>query len=371
MPGEFPIPGGSWRLPVTAVLAALSFAGAARAADPAAPVVEYDFAAMIRPVPADAKFVDEKFYIWCGTMTRSDDGRYHLFYSRWPRELGHYAWVTHSEVAHAVGDTPFGPFRHKDVALPARGKEFWDGLNTHNPSVVRDGNRWYLFYTGNTGDGKPMKTLNWTHRNNQRIGVAVADSPDGPWRRSDRPLIEPTPGFHDALCCANPAATKRPDGSWLLVYKAVGDKGKPPFGGPVVHIAATSPSATGPFEKRKDPIFTKEGVSFAAEDPFIWCEGGRYLAIVKDNAGYFTGKGKSTALFESADGFDWKLAKHPLVATTEIRWADGRTQKLNSMERPQLWIENGRPVALLFACDEEASRPHSFNVRVPLAEVAK
>jgi hypothetical protein len=151
-----------------------------------------------------------------------------------------------------------------------------------------------------------------------------------------------------------------------MIYKAVDNKGKPPFGGPVLHAVATSDSPTGPFKKHSKPVFVKEGVAFAAEDPFIWSDSGRYWAIVKDNAGHFTGKGKSTALFESADGFDWKLSAHPLVATTEITWADGRKQKLNSLERPQLFFENGKPVVLMFACDEDNKRTHSFNIQIPL-----
>lgn len=329
--------------------------------------VGFDFNAMLRPVPATAKFSDPDYYIWCGTMVKGDDGKCHLFYSRWPRKLGHNAWVTHSEVAHAVGDSPLGPFRHKDVALPARGKEFWDGLCTHNPTVLKFGKKYYIYYMGNTGDGAAMKTLNWTHRNNQRIGVAVADSPDGPWKRFDKPVIAPTTGFFDALCCANPTVAARPGGGYLMVYKAVADKNKLPFGGPVLHCVATSDSPTGPFKKYPTPVFAKEGVAFAAEDPFIWSADGRYWAIVKDNAGHFTGAGKSTALFVSDDGFDWKLAPHPLVATTEIAWENGEKQKLNSLERPQLYFENGRPVVLMFACDEDKKREHSFNIRIPLA----
>jgi hypothetical protein len=327
---------------------------------------DYDFAAMLQPVPAAAKFSDPDFYVWCGTMVRGDDRRCHLFYSRWPRKLGHNAWVTHSEVAHAVGDTPLGPFTHQDVALPARGEEFWDGLCTHNPTVLRFGGKFYIYYMGNTGDRAPTKGLNWVHRNNQRIGVAVADSPDGPWQRCDKPVIAPTPGFYDALCCSNPSVAARPGGGYLMVYKAVGDKGQPPFGGPVLHAVATSDSPTGPFQKHPHPIFVKEGVPFAAEDPFIWSDGQQYWAIVKDNAGHFTGAGKSTALWQSLDGFDWKLAPHPLVATTEITWEGGQKQKLNSLERPQLFFEDGRPVVLMFASDTDRQRDHSFNVRIPL-----
>jgi hypothetical protein len=63
---------------------------------------DYDFNAMLKPVPATAKFSDPDFTIWCGSAVKGDDGKHHLFYSRWPRKLGNHAWVTHSEVAHAV-----------------------------------------------------------------------------------------------------------------------------------------------------------------------------------------------------------------------------------------------------------------------------
>jgi hypothetical protein len=156
-----------------------------------------------------------------------------------------------------------------------------------------------------------------------------------------------------------------------MVYKAVSDKGSPPFGGPVLHCVATSDSPTGPFRKHADPVFVREGVPFAAEDPFIWSDGQRFWAIVKDNAGYFTGAGRSTALWQSEDGFDWRLAKHPLVATTEIVWKDGRRQRQHSLERPQLFFEDGRPAVLLFATDTDSRREHSFNVRLPLQPPAK
>lgn len=68
------------------------------------------------------------------------------------------------------------------------------------PPVLRIGKKFYLYFMGNRDDLAPTKGLNWVHRNNQRIGVAVADSPDGPWQRFDNPLVEPTPGFYDALC---------------------------------------------------------------------------------------------------------------------------------------------------------------------------
>jgi hypothetical protein len=43
----------------------------------------------IAPVPATAKFADPDYLIWCGSMVEGDDGKFHLFYSRWPNALGH------------------------------------------------------------------------------------------------------------------------------------------------------------------------------------------------------------------------------------------------------------------------------------------
>ncbi len=340
---------------------------------PAPQPVELDLSQWLQPAPEAAKLIDPDFYIWCGTMVRSDDGKYHLYYSRWPRRLGHYAWVTRSEIAHAVGDTPTGPFHHVNVALPPRGKQFWDGLCTHNPTILRAGDKYYLYYMGNTGDGQEMRTLNWVHRNNQRIGVAVSESPNGPWQRFDSPLLDvsPDPGAPDSLVVSNPSVARRPDGGYLMVYKAVGCQRPLPFGGPVVHLTATSDSPTGPFAKQLKPIFTTPGVDFPAEDPFAWYDYGarRYYAVVKDQAGYFTHAGKSLALWESLDGFAWKLAPNPLVSTTSVTWDTGQKQKLNSLERPQLLFgPDGKPAALLCAVDENDQRPHSFNLRIPLKQ---
>ena len=358
-----------WRffaMPLLAAVVSL-FGGMAARADKMRG--EYDLGAMLQPVPATAKWADPEYNIWCGSEIKGEDAQYHLFYSRWPRRLGHLAWVTHSEVAHAVSTTPFGPWTHHDVALPARGTNFWDGSCTHNPTILRLGKKYYLYYMGNQGDGVVKSPLNWTHRNRQRIGVAVADSPDGPWRRFDRPVLDISSDTNapDALVVTNPSVTERPDGGVLMIYKAVGLKRALPFGGPVVHLAATAESPLGPFVKHPGTVFDAPGVMFAAEDPFIWRGPDRYWAVVKDNDGNFTRRGYSLALWESVDGFAWKLAPHPFVANpASIRWADGRNAKLTALERPQVLVDHGVPVALCCAAADNKKRDGAFNVQIPL-----
>jgi len=301
-------------------------------------------------------------------MVRTADGLCHLFYSRWPKQEGFSAWVTHSEITHALAQHPLGPYTHVDVALPARGLPYWDGHCTHNPNVLYAAGKYYLYYMGNHGDRQPVVGLNWTHRNNQRIGVAVADDPNGPWERGAAPLIDVTPGFADAICCSNPAVAQRPDGGFLMVYKAIGATGPLPFGGPVLHIAARADSPLGPFSKHPTPVFYKEGVHFAAEDPFVWQQDNTFYAIMKDQKGYFANTGRSLILFVSPDGLTWDLATQPLVTRTEIHWTDGICQAVDALERPQLWLEESQPAVLFCACRPTSEADHTVNVHIPVAK---
>jgi hypothetical protein len=314
-----------------------------------------------------------EYYTWGGSPIRDQKGTYHLYYSRWKKSYGFLAWVTHSEVAHATSKNPLGPYKFHDLALPARGAKFWDGMNTHNPTIHYFNGKYYLYYTGNTGDTDESKTkLNLSHRNNQRIGVAVAKSPYGPWKRFNKPLIDVSPNdsAYDALMTANPSLTKMKDGKYLMVYKAVAKKRPGVWGGPVVHLCAVADSPIGPFVKHTSPIFTAPGFDFPAEDPYIWCQDGNYYAIVKDMKGSFTHAGRSLALFYSEDGLTWKPTTNCLITTPEIHWKDGTASKLKHLERPQLLFEKNRPVALFLAADSlgdySKEEGTSFNVHIAL-----
>ncbi|MEM9987513.1 MAG: glycoside hydrolase family protein, partial [Bacteroidota bacterium] len=253
---------------------------------------------------------------------------------------------------------------------------YWDGMTTHNPTVHKIEGKYYLYYMGTTGDraivsqpGKPK--LNWQHRNNQRIGVAVADSPNGPWQRFDEPVLDITWGdstAHDALMTSNPSVCQMADGRILMVYKAVGKQYKLPSGGPVVHMVAIADSPTGPFQKYPDPVFTFEGERFPAEDPYIWYQDGRYRAIVKRIK--FEGKKRLFSLvhYDSEDGIDWNRATFFDISDRTVTWEDGTTEKFDHLERPQVFIENGKPVALLCAADriDDHHVRHSFNIQIPL-----
>ncbi|MDO6809679.1 glycoside hydrolase family protein [Zobellia galactanivorans] len=319
-------------------------------------------------------FRNDSLSIWGGSMVKGEDGLFHMFYSQWPKNIG-WEWVNYSVIAHAVSESPFGPFRHKDVTLPDRGAEFWDGSTTHNPTVHKFNGKYYLYYMGNTGDKKIVSTpgkpkINWVHRNNQRIGVAVADSPNGPWKRFDKPVLDISPNDDalDALMTSNPSVCQMPDGKILMVYKAVGKKDPLPGGGPVVHMVAIADSPTGPFKKYPDPVFTFEGERFPAEDPYIWYQDGKFRAIVKRIKNDGKTREFSLVHYDSEDGIQWEKAKYFEISKRIVEWENGRTQQFEHLERPQVYMENGEPIALLCAADTLDAKGirESFNIQIPL-----
>lgn len=326
-------------------------------------------------IAKESVFVNDTMSIWGGSVVKGEDGLYHMFYARWPKHLG-WVWVSHSEIAHAVSDSPFGPFKFKDIALPDRGGEHWDGLCTHNPTIHKFNGKYYLYYMGNTGDkavmGVPGKhKLNWLHRNNQRIGVAVADNPEGPWQRFDEPVLDITHNdslAFDALMTSNPSICQMTDGKILMVFKAVGKQYPLPGGGPVVHGVAIADNPTGPFKKYPNPVFTVEGERFPAEDPYIWYQEGKYRAIVKSIKQEEGKRVFYLVQYESENGIDWLEAKNFHISDRTVTWANGKQQKLTHLERPQVLLENGEPIALMCAADtlDANNVRQSFNVQIPL-----
>lgn len=325
-----------------------------------------DFSKRIGKLEPNAIFEMEGYFVWCGTMTRDSDGLYYLYFSFWEKHLGFDAWVTHSKVGYATGRDPFGKFEYCGVALAGSGRDGdWDRDCIHNPSVIQYGDKYYMYYMGNYGNGEY-----WVHRNHQRVGVAMAEHPKGPWVRFDAPVIDVSPMGYDSLMVSNPSVAVTPQGELYMIYKAVENNGKLPKGGSVVCGIATARSPLGPFKKAGKPIMVNPENEWSVEDAFIWLENGRFYSLAKDFQGYFTKAGeRHVALFESANGFDWQISRHPIGFLRGVTFASGERIELAYMERPQIYLENGKPKALLCACMKEEDykeRSHTFHVRLPI-----
>lgn len=337
---------------------------------------DFNIREMVQPVPLNSKFSEPGYYVWCGSMAKGKDGRFHLFYSRWPKKLGFSAWVTDSEIAHAVADHADGPYRFVNVVLPRRDRKYWDGRVTHNPAVVYHKGKYYLYYMGTTGKKDvtyPASTKEpawWDYRNHQRIGLAVAENPEGKWTRLDKPILDAGgKADYDGLMVSNPAATIGKNGKVALVYKQVEQNGTQ-GGGKVRFGVAFANSVNGPYIKEKKAIFEANNADkewMVAEDPFIWYQHKQYYAIIRDVVGKFTGQEGALALLKSKDARQWVAADHPLVLDKTFTWANGADSK-TKLERPSLYIENGVPKYLFGAMDEngEGYRSGSSNIHIPL-----
>ena len=148
----------------------------------------------LQPLSKENIFKTEGYYNWGASIIKGKGGTYHLFYSRWKKEHGFTGWLTHSEVAHAVSKSPSGPWKYKETVLSGRGNPHWDAITAHNPKIKYFEGKYYLYYIATNLGDRPYaeaelaetarvgyKHPNWAIlRPNQRTGVAVSNSLNGP-----------------------------------------------------------------------------------------------------------------------------------------------------------------------------------------------
>ncbi len=305
----------------------------------------------LQPLAEENIFKSDVYFNWCSSIIKGDDGRYHLFYSRWPKEYTFLSWLTHSEIARAVSDSPAGPWEYKETVMQSRGKGHWDAITIHNPKIKKFDGKYYLYYVStNMGDRdyteeELIETArvgyshpNWREylRPNQRTGVAVAESIDGPWIRMDQPLIEPSGPI--ITLTVNPAISKGGDGRYYLIVK--GDKPDTQF--TRNQVVAISDTPAGPFEMQPGAVIDY----MDTEDMSVWFDAGRGRFYGVFHAHHFTG------MITSTDGIDWQKATEYAIQHKRIPLLDGSEVIPNRMERPFVYQEDGEPKVLSLAVRE-------------------
>ncbi|PKQ44171.1 glycoside hydrolase family protein [Confluentibacter flavum] len=322
--------------------------------------------------PKEGAFRMDGYIVWGGSVIKGADGKYYMYASRWPSTLSMRAWVTNSEVVVAVSDRPEGPYEFKSVVLPSRGKEHWDGMMTHNPSIQYHDGKYVLYYIGVTYDFyKPVDSIPsredyekaW---NNKRIGIAISDSPIGPFERRDEPILSPRPGNWDAAITSNPAPFIHEDGSVLLVYKSApvpyperNDNRTLQFG------VVKADHYLGEYKRGgKDNRIKFTPVDSSVEDPYIWYDGEKYRMLAKCMNAAITGEAGAGFMASSNDGITWKTADEPSAYSKTISLSDGTRVKMKKLERPQVLVQDGKPTHVFFACHNPEDE--IFNMVRPL-----
>ena len=85
------------------------------------------------------------YYVWDCSVIKAG-GKYHMFSSRWKKEYGFTGhWLFNSEIIHSVSDTPEGPYQFQNVVLPRRGRQYFDGMNTHNTCIKEYNGKFFVF----------------------------------------------------------------------------------------------------------------------------------------------------------------------------------------------------------------------------------
>ncbi|MDU0352860.1 glycoside hydrolase family protein [Paraglaciecola aquimarina] len=309
---------------------------------------DYNLSAAMQGVNQSNIFYDKEFFNWGSSMVKGDDGKYHLFYAQMPRKHGFYSWLTDGRVSRAVADSPTGPWTHVGVVLEGRGDGHWDQYTVHCHKIYKFDGKYYLYYMStNSGDMdltqaqlEEVRRSKWKPDNlrgmmrlNQRIGVAVADSIDGPWKRFDKPLIEPELPVANQV--NNVSVTQRPDGGYLMIVR--GDQPDQPKD-EIIRMQAVllANHPLGPWHMQEKPVVK----DYNSEDPEVWYdeERKRYYSLYHA-FGYM-------GMITSVDGLNWQRAKNYKVSDKSYLTTEGKKVAVRRFERPTIYLENGKPLVM-------------------------
>ncbi|MFR9652082.1 MAG: glycoside hydrolase family protein [Rikenellaceae bacterium] len=281
--------------------------------------------------------------VWGCAPIYDDEGKVHVYYSKWQREG---SWLIDSEIGHAVADHPEGPYRKLGTILDGReGK--WDRHMVHNPSVYRIDDKYVLLYISND----TTKQHRWlkdgmASENLQVVGMAIADSPYGPWKRFDKPVIDISADSMawDSYCAVNPTMLKHPNGEYWIYYRAHDrhndDRRKTGL--------AIAKNLEGPYVKYGDKALIDHAeYGGQTEDPYIFYYKGMFHCLIRDMGNY---DWAGNLYLSSDDGINWSDLKrghwngakyYPVLEEksrcerVQILWRDGEPEYLyNAIHRP-------------------------------------
>lgn len=297
--------------------------------------------------------VSDQWFHWCPSIIKGHDGRYHMFHSRWPRSIGFLSWLTHSQVVHAVSDTPEGPFEFVDVAIADIAENRGDWFTAHNPKIKRFNDTYYIYFIQTRGESfaedrdekrLDMARTGYSHplwrneaRPNQRTFVArsVSGTINGPWQVVPDPIVEPAKTI--TTLTVNPAVAQHPDGHFVMILK--GDRpGVDTFDRN--QALATAPTPEGPWTILDRPVID----NIDTEDASMWYDHVRERFHAVFHAHSFIG------MVTSTDGIEWQKATQYELMRKGIPFDDGTVWMPDRMERPfVLTDELGQPQYLYLA----------------------
>jgi len=177
----------------------------------------------------------------------------------------------------------------------------------------------------------------------------------------------------DNIIVVNPSVVQRPsDEKFLLYFK--GNLYDPHWKGIHGVAISDSPIGPfKALDNLVFEIKMPDGKLASAEDPFVWYNNKHqiFYSVFKDFSGQFTEDKPGLAILQSHDGLNWTKPANSFFMKKKLLLANGDTIKVSNLERPQFLIDDsGNPMVLYAACSlgpvGNKKDGSTFNVHIKL-----
>ena len=234
--------------------------------------------------PSDIIKVGNKYYVW---------------YTRMDKPIRSGYWGT---IWYATSEDEGHTWQEQGMALDVGEKGAFDSHSVFTPNILVYNNKYYLYYTGvQPTPGNPEGKFEGNSTNDfTGIGVAVSDSPDGPFRRvSKEPVIahsEVSSDF-DSYRVDDASLLVRDGKIWLYYKGRCIEHGKE---GPkrTQMGVAMADTPEGPFKKYSHPLIKR------GHEVLIWNHHGGVASLAS----------LSKSIYWAEDGLDFSPVAEGLTA---------------------------------------------------------
>ena len=288
--------------------------------EPQGPLVSNGIWGAENVLPRDIRngLEDPQLKNWCywdGRIVKDDEGKYHIFSSRWNQKFSHaQGWKENSRATHAVSDHIMGPYVDQGMIWPD-----WNGGLGHNVIGLRMHDGRYAVVSSDRTPGD----------------VFVSDSPYGPFKHLGEIQVDPN-GFEMSLArysnpkmpafghMSNVTLIPRPDGKYMIVCRSTA-------------TLISDNGILGPYKIMHDRVYRNypDLPQSKNEDPTVWYSGSMYHMV------YNHWPSKTAYHFTSADGCsNWVYRGIAYKKDAmPFRYPDGTVNDWSFIERPMAYVD--------------------------------
>lgn len=202
---------------------------------------------IMRRDPSDVIRCDDTYYVWYTKILKGQPG--------YPHGWSGSVWYATSQDGHQ--------WEEQGEALQAGSQDDWDSAGVYTPNILPYQGKYYLAYTA-------MRAPFDRTLSRASIGIAVSDSPDGPWKKLEsNPIIEPSNSMNDpdSFLCDDAVFVVHDDKIWLY-YK--GFAGQDLDDGTRIRVRKSTFLLTATADKPEGPYTKVPKVLHRGHEALVW-----------------------------------------------------------------------------------------------------